>query len=61
MPWIGLLINVATVAQNVHRLFSHMHEDGYTTHQLLCQWCSGPCHAKCAANTAAVRRYYLPV
>ena len=29
--------NVTTVAQSVHPLPAHMHEDSHTTRQLLCQ------------------------
>jgi len=44
---------------NVTTVSTHVHEDGHTTRQLLCQWCSGPFHAKRAENAASVHRYHL--
>jgi len=40
------------VAQIVQRLLAHMREDFHATRQLHCQWRSGQCHAKRAANAA---------
>ena len=53
--------NVTTSARSVHFLLAHKHEDADAIHQLRCQWCFGPCHAKHEANSASVRRYYAPV
>jgi len=49
-----------TAAQSVHPVPAHMHKDGHVIRQLFCQWRSGPCHAKRAANVASVRHYCLP-
>jgi len=53
--------NVTTSACSVHPLLAHKHEDADAIHQLCCQWCFGPCHAKHESNAASVRRYCAPV
>ena len=53
--------NVTTSARSVHPLLAHKHEDADAIHQLHCQWCFAPCHAKHEANAASVRRYCAPV
>jgi len=53
--------NVTTSARNVHPMLAHKHEDADAIHQLRCQCCFGPCHAKHEANAASVRWYCAPV
>jgi len=58
---ISILINITAFVQSVHPLSAHKHEDGHATHQLHCQWWSGPWLAKHTPNAAWVRQCCAPV
>jgi len=50
--WMDIVI-ITVIAQIVQRLLDTC-KDAHTTHQLHCQWRSGPFHVKCTANAVII-------
>jgi len=54
-------LNVVTiVAWSICLLLAHLRKDAHATLHLHCQWWSGQCHAKHAANAASVHHCCAP-